>query len=98
MSSSVSQEISNLINFVESLPTNETQVKNNNEIIEIEEQHPDQIYITTAIFYTNGAPHVGHVYEAITSDIIARYHRIYGRDVFFLTGTDEHGQKVNFIF
>ena len=51
-------------------------------------------YVTTAINYTNGDPHVGHAYEAITTDVIARYHRIFGRKVFFLTGTDEHGQKI----
>eukprot|EP00924_Labyrinthula_sp_SR-Ha-C_P011762 maker-scaffold_69-snap-gene-0.50-mRNA-1 protein AED:0.03 eAED:0.03 QI:87/0.66/0.5/1/1/1/4/0/792 len=53
-----------------------------------------KFYITTAINYTNGLPHVGHAYEAVTTDVIARYHRLAGRDVFFLTGTDEHGQKV----
>jgi methionyl-tRNA synthetase len=51
-------------------------------------------YITTAINYTNGPPHFGHAYEAIVGDCIARYHRAAGRDVFFLTGADEHGQKV----
>lgn len=51
-------------------------------------------YITTAINYTNGSPHVGHAYEAIAADVLARYHRILGDDVFFTTGTDEHGQKV----
>ena len=50
--------------------------------------------MTTAIFYTNGNPHIGHAYEVITSDIAVRYHRIFGRDTYFLTGTDEHGQKV----
>lgn len=54
----------------------------------------EKFYITTAINYTNGPGHMGHAYEAIIADIIARYHRIYGRDVFFLTGTDEHGQKI----
>lgn len=54
----------------------------------------DSITITTAINYTNGPPHIGHAYEAITTDIIARYHRHKGRKVFFLTGTDEHGQKI----
>jgi len=54
----------------------------------------EKYYITTAINYTNGRPHIGHAYEAVVTDIIARYHRTYGRDVFFLTGTDEHGQKV----
>jgi len=51
-------------------------------------------YISTAINYTNGSPHIGHAYEAISADILARYHRILGDDVFFTTGTDEHGQKV----
>ena len=53
-----------------------------------------KFYLSTAINYANGAPHLGHAYEAITSDIISRYHRVVGRDVFFLTGADEHGQKV----
>jgi hypothetical protein len=47
----------------------------------------EKFYLTTAINYTNGAPHMGHAYEAVTSDVIARYHRGYGREVFFLTGT-----------
>lgn len=51
-------------------------------------------YITTAINYANGAPHMGHAYESITSDVIARYHRVFGRDVLFVTGSDEHGQKI----
>eukprot|EP00050_Salpingoeca_kvevrii_P003305 m.221047 g.221047 ORF g.221047 m.221047 type:complete len:776 (-) comp10805_c2_seq2:1614-3941(-) len=50
--------------------------------------------ITTAINYTNGAPHFGHAYEAVVSDILARYHRAVGRNVLFCTGTDEHGQKI----
>ena len=54
----------------------------------------DPFYITTAINYPNGPPHVGHAYEAITADVIARYHRFAGRDVFFQTGTDEHGLKM----
>lgn len=53
-----------------------------------------KFYITTAIMYTNGAPHIGHAYEVIGADVLARYHRVSGKDVFFLTGTDEHGQKV----
>jgi methionyl-tRNA synthetase len=44
--------------------------------------------------YTNGRPHIGHAYEVIATDVLARYHRVSGKDVFFLTGTDEHGQKV----
>jgi methionyl-tRNA synthetase len=51
-------------------------------------------YITTAIAYPNGAPHIGHAYEAIATDAIARFQRLDGRDVFFLTGTDEHGIKM----
>lgn len=51
-------------------------------------------YITTAIAYPNGAPHIGHVYEAIATDAVARFHRLDGRDVRFLTGTDEHGLKM----
>jgi methionyl-tRNA synthetase len=51
-------------------------------------------YITTAIAYPNGAPHIGHAYEAIATDAIARFMRLDGRDVFFLTGTDEHGMKM----
>jgi len=54
----------------------------------------EPFYITTAINYPNGPPHVGHAYEAITSDVIARYQRLRGRDVFFMTGTDEHGLKM----
>jgi methionyl-tRNA synthetase len=51
-------------------------------------------FLTTAIAYANGAPHIGHAYEAIATDAIARFMRLDGYDVFFLTGTDEHGQKV----
>lgn len=51
-------------------------------------------YITTAINYCNGWPHIGHAYEALTSDVFARYHRMLGQDVFFMTGADEHGQKI----
>jgi methionyl-tRNA synthetase len=51
-------------------------------------------YITTAISYPNGPPHIGHAYEAIATDAIARFMRLDGCDVYFLTGTDEHGQKI----
>jgi methionyl-tRNA synthetase len=54
----------------------------------------DPFYITTAISYPNGRPHIGHAYEAIATDAIARFQRQMGRDVFFLTGTDEHGLKM----
>ncbi len=51
-------------------------------------------YVTTAIAYPNGQPHIGHAYEAIATDAIARFARLDGKDVFFLTGTDEHGLKM----
>lgn len=51
-------------------------------------------YITTAITYTSGRPHIGNTYEIILTDAIARYKRQQGFDVFFQTGTDEHGQKI----
>ncbi|MGY4624514.1 methionine--tRNA ligase [Bradyrhizobium sp. USDA 4486] len=51
-------------------------------------------YITTAIAYPNGQPHIGHAYEAIATDVLARFARLDGKDVFFLTGTDEHGLKM----
>ena len=54
----------------------------------------NNFYITTAISYPNGVPHIGHAYEAIATDAIARFHRMDGRDVYFLTGTDEHGLKM----
>jgi methionyl-tRNA synthetase len=54
----------------------------------------EKYLITTAIAYTNGYPHIGHAYEFLTSDILARYHRLFGRKTYFLTGSDEHGQKV----
>ena len=54
----------------------------------------EKFYITTAISYPNGAPHIGHAYEAIATDAIARYMRLDGRDVRFLTGVDEHGMKM----
>ena len=51
-------------------------------------------YITTPIYYVKDAPHVGHAYTTVNADALARWHRLAGDDVFFLTGTDEHGQKV----
>ncbi|HEV3249048.1 MAG TPA: methionine--tRNA ligase [Beijerinckiaceae bacterium] len=54
-----------------------------------------KFYITTAISYPNGAPHIGHAYEAVATDAIARFKRIDGFDVFFLTGVDEHGMKMS---
>jgi methionyl-tRNA synthetase len=55
---------------------------------------PKTFFITTAIYYTNSPPHVGHAYEMVLADVIARYHRLKGEKVFFLTGVDQHGQKV----
>jgi methionyl-tRNA synthetase len=54
----------------------------------------ETFYITTPIYYVNGAPHIGHAYTSIAADVLARWMRLEGREVFFLTGTDEHGQKV----
>ncbi|CAM9167964.1 unnamed protein product, partial [Phaeothamnion confervicola] len=51
-------------------------------------------YITTPIYYVNDKPHIGHAYTTLACEVIARFMRLDGRDVFFLTGTDEHGQKV----
>ena len=53
-----------------------------------------KFYVTTPIYYVNGAPHIGHAYTTIVADAMARYHRLKGEDVFFLTGTDEHGLKI----
>src|SRR4030081_2838972 len=55
---------------------------------------PKTFFITTAIDYTNGPPHIGHAYEKVLADVIARYHRLKGEKVYFLTGVDQHGQKV----
>ncbi|MBH0200488.1 MAG: methionine--tRNA ligase [Nitrospira sp.] len=55
---------------------------------------PGTFYITTPIYYVNDVPHIGHAYTTIAADVLARYWRLRGRDVFFLTGLDEHGQKV----
>jgi methionyl-tRNA synthetase len=55
---------------------------------------PKTFFITTAIDYTNSPPHIGHAYEKVLADVIARYHRLKGNKVFFLTGVDQHGQKV----
>lgn len=55
---------------------------------------PDPFYITTAINYPNGRPHIGHAYEAVAADVVARFQRALGREVRFQTGTDEHGLKM----
>jgi methionyl-tRNA synthetase len=55
---------------------------------------PRRIYLTTPIYYVNDRPHIGHAYTSLATDVLARWHRLDGNEVFFLTGTDEHGQKV----
>ncbi len=57
-------------------------------------QNAKKFYVTTPIYYVNDVPHIGHAYTTIAADVIARYKRLEGFEVFFLTGTDEHGQKV----
>ena len=54
----------------------------------------EKFFITTSIAYANAAPHIGHAYEIALTDIIARYKRMRGLETFFLTGTDEHGKKL----
>ena len=54
----------------------------------------NKFYVTTAIDYVNAEPHIGHAYQKIVADALARWHKLKGEDVFFLTGTDEHGQKI----
>lgn len=54
----------------------------------------EKFYITTPIFYPNGNPHIGHAYNAIATDAMARFQRANDKDVFFLSGTDEHGLKM----
>ena len=57
-------------------------------------QNKGKYYMTTAIAYTSGKPHIGNTYEIILADAIARYKKAEGYDVYFQTGTDEHGQKI----
>ena len=54
----------------------------------------NNFYITTPIYYPSGKPHMGHAYSSIIADVFARFKRIEGKNVFFLTGTDEHGLKI----
>ncbi|MHA1680189.1 MAG: methionine--tRNA ligase [Promethearchaeota archaeon] len=58
------------------------------------DQEKTKFYVTTPIYYVNDDPHIGHAYTTLAADIIARFHRLLGQDVFFLTGTDEHGKKL----
>ena len=53
-----------------------------------------KFYLTTPIYYVNARPHIGHAYTTIVADVLARRHRLLGEDTYFLTGTDEHGQKI----
>src|SRR5208283_1749064 len=53
-----------------------------------------RFYITTPIYYVNDRPHIGHTYTTVLADVIARHRRMMGEEVYFLTGTDEHGQKI----
>jgi methionyl-tRNA synthetase len=55
---------------------------------------PGRYFLTTPIYYVNDVPHIGHAYTTVTADALARWHRLLGEDVFFLTGTDEHGLKI----
>jgi len=59
-----------------------------------EDQMDRTIYFTTPIYYVNAEPHIGHLYTTVLADTLARYHRLMGDDVYFLTGTDEHGEKI----
>ena len=54
----------------------------------------ESFYVTTPIFYVNDVPHIGHAYAQVAADVLARWHRQRGQDSWFLTGTDEHGQKI----
>jgi methionyl-tRNA synthetase len=53
-----------------------------------------KFYVTTPIYYVNDKPHIGHAYTTVLADVLTRYHRLAGDPSYFLTGTDEHGQKV----
>ena len=54
----------------------------------------EKFYVTTPIYYPNDVPHIGHAYTTIAADVLARWNKLQGKDVFFLTGTDEHGKKI----
>ncbi|MFC1685846.1 methionine--tRNA ligase [Nanoarchaeota archaeon] len=56
-----------------------------------------KFYVTTPIYYVNDVPHIGHAYTTIIADVLARWHKLLGKEVFFLTGTDEHGAKIQHI-
>ena len=54
----------------------------------------EKAYITTPIYYVNDVPHIGHAYTTIIADTLARFNRLQGKETYFMTGTDEHGQKI----
>ena len=73
-------------------PNDQVIIYTDREVIEMQNKGP--YYITTAIAYTSGKPHIGNDYEIVLADAIARFKRKEGYEVFFQTGTDEHGQKI----
>lgn len=87
-------EITQVRNFYYSNIVDSDSIRKSQDGGEIKEKYVP-FYVTTPIYYVNGSPHLGHVYTNIIADIIARFNRSLGRDVKFLTGTDEHGEKVN---
>ena len=76
------------------VPVNSAPVVAENCFSHLNDSSGEPLYLTTAIHYTNGWPHIGHAYENSITDVQARYHRLAGRNVRFLTGTDEHGMKI----
>jgi methionyl-tRNA synthetase len=58
------------------------------------ERAKNKFYVTTPLYYPNARPHVGSLYSTVLADVAARWNRLLGKKVFFLTGTDEHGQKI----
>src|SRR5512142_1335255 len=59
-----------------------------------EREQMDRFYVTTPIYYVNAEPHIGHAYTTIVADVLNRFHELMGYRTFFLTGTDEHGDKI----
>ena len=59
------------------------------------ESDSSRFYVTTPIYYVNGTPHIGHAYQKVIADALARWNKLKGKKVFYLTGTDEHGQKIS---
>jgi len=76
------------------IPKDESTIKYGAAASSLPGHSSEKYYLTTAIAYTNGYPHIGHAYEFLSADVLVRYHRIMGFDTYFLTGSDEHGQKV----